>query len=582
MAKPFIEIQKEINELRPGDVLGENIREFPMLKKGSVLDQKKIDILARLKTGNVITWEIKDKSISIDDIKNWQEGNSTEYSKKITSNIKKIIDSKKDPKKKEYKVLIEKFKPEHRKEAIEIIQHVECSKRDIQIIEAGPKLPIREINKTITDKVKFLSKILSEMIINKTYNFTQLKNIVSNLIDETGPKQDSSFLLSSLKRKGTDFIVKHSINTCLISLAIAIELSKMMEVKIQDPIIFNDLKKLAICNQKMFVREELVDLGISALLHDICLKEHFPNLKEDSILTPRDRLIVQRHSSDAFHFLQKLGVEFSIRKAIFQHHEYLDGTGYPEGVNERFMTKFSKTLSFANRYELLTSKNPFENKLNPRNAILKILTSERNKFDDDVIYSFCKAASLYPIGSWVALDNNSISLVFRSNKNNLERPVVKSIYNGDLRELTNKEFIDLNQENIKIQEIVDVESIELIDPRCERFVFEEREFDRMAVDLNAYCIIQSSSIKFPANITDISGGGAKIICSKALSLGMVININFNFEGTEFENISGLIIWQNPENKGINLSYGLRFTHILLEDKKYIIEKITEKTKSPLA
>lgn len=204
---------------------------------------------------------------------------------------------------------------------------------------------------------------------------------------------------------------------------------------------------------------------------------------------------------------------------------------------------------------------------------MHILTSERNKFDDDIIFAFCKAASLYPIGSWVALSNNKIALVFKSNARSLKKPIVKMIYDGNLMELTSKDYINLEKSNIDIKEVIDVESIELIDPRCDRFIFEEREFDRLEVNINVFCAIPQSDQQFNGNILDISGGGIKISTNMNLAMGTELIINFSFENSYFNNVKGLIVWKNEGTD--SYYYGVRFVKILKEDKIFIIEKISE-------
>jgi len=412
---------------------------------------------------------------------------------------------------------------------------------------------------------------LTQIINDKIFKIDHLGEIVEGLIEDTGPKRDSTFLLLHIKRKAPNLIVKHSINVALLSLAIAIELSKIMEHKLENPEVKGDFKKLEICNKKIFTREELIKLGIAALLHDLGLVESFPNLNENTKFELKDKSKIELHPNRAYHLLTSLGVDYDIRKAIFQHHERIDGSGYPDGISGRFFTKYGLVLSFADYIELLTSKNPFVKKMHPHRAIMHILTKERHKFDADVLFSYCQAASLYPIGSWVILSNAKIGVVMRSNKDNLRKPIVKCVLSSDLRELIKKEFIDLTRSNLKIMELVDIESLEMFDESVDRFMFDEREFERTKVDLEVDVNIVDTNIHRKAKFEDISPGGARLYIPERLIPGDELYVNFQINNNRFNNIKGLVVWEDNEEIVGEHRYGLRFIQIREDEKKKITE-----------
>jgi len=356
------------------------------------------------------------------------EKRTEQYERMIRDGIDKAYLAHLRKLREEILVKAEDYSGNFKKEAKELIEHVKRAHSEIYMIEHMENKALVNVNKNINKSLKDISGILQAIITNKVDKIKELKDIVGLLIDETGPKKDSTFLLLNVKRKGVNFVVRHSINVCLIAVATAIELSKIMTEKLNDEAVRGDFKKLTICNKKIFNRVDLIRLGVAALLHDIGLLESFPDLNEKTKFSIKDRSKIELHPSNAYHMMTQMKAEYEIRQAVLQHHEKTDGSGYPDGIKGRLLSKYSLVLSFANQMELLTHKNPFMHKLHPHKAIMHILTQERDQFDNDVILAYCRAASTYPIGSWLHLSNNCIGLVFRTNKNNGKKPIVKCVY----------------------------------------------------------------------------------------------------------------------------------------------------------
>ncbi|MBN1898072.1 MAG: PilZ domain-containing protein [Spirochaetes bacterium] len=460
-----------------------------------------------------------------------------------------------------------------RKEAKEIIDHIKRSKKDIYEIESLQKKPLSSINKRIDDRLDDLFEILTIVMKDKQVELEKLESIVTQLIEDTGPKRDATFLLLHLKRKSLNYIVGHSINVALLSLSIAIEISKIMEKKLENPEVKGDFKKLEICNKKIFSKKEMVKLGVAALLHDLALLDSFPDLRATTQLEKKDISKIEMHPNQAYHMLTRLGADYDVRKAILQHHERADGSGYPDGIMARSFTKYGLVLSFANYIDLLTTKNPFKKKLHPHRAIMHILTRERNRFDADVLFAYCQAASLYPIGSWVLLSNSNIGVVIRSNKSNLKKPVIKCVLSDDMKELTRKEFIDLTHTSITITELVDIESLEMLDEKVNRFIFDEREFTRIKVDITTEINMIDTNIFSKGTIENLSCGGMKLFMNKKFMLGDQFLINFSVNNNHFENIKGLVVWIFSPSNG-NFQYGIRFLHMTPEHRQLLI-KVTD-------
>lgn len=558
-------IDKPVKDLVPGMILKENIPNFTeVLKDGVVLDSTKIEMLKAVGVENVAVLEIESEE-------KLRAEKSKALGKEISDRIDSLFGKEKGTLKSETKEEPQEMETGD-EEKDEILRHVKQSQEDISRIESGERFSIKEINRSIEDSIKDLEKEIQRILVEKKVNATKLTEIVSRLIDLTGPKREASFLLIGIIRKGAHLVVKHAVNTCLLSLAIAIEMSKIMDEQLKRPEVLGDFKKLKICNAKIFSRDELIKLGIAGILHDVGLVDVFPDISERTVITAKDFSKVQLHPSRTFSFLSMTNVDYDIRKAVLQHHERCDGTGYPDGIEKRLFTKYSLVLSFANYYDLKTTRNPFERYIHPQKALMEILQKERPKFDDDVIFAFCKAASLYPVGSWLMLSDGSVGLVVRSNRNDLRKPIVKVTYTPDLKECKIINFIDLTKSDLTVKEIIDVESIEIFDPRYERFIFDEREFYRMAASIPLEMAVRDTNININGMIENVSAGGLQFRSAFDLTRGDRIHVTFTFADRPFKQVAGLIAWKKDiGNK--NLVYGLRFLSLTDEEHSFLMTAV---------
>jgi HD-GYP domain-containing protein (c-di-GMP phosphodiesterase class II) len=199
----------------------------------------------------------------------------------------------------------------------------------------------------------------------------------------------------------------------------------------------------------------MISLGLAALLHDIGIRKNYGIITPDTKITDIINSKIQLHPSESSFFAQRINTDVFVQRAIYEHHEYLDGSGYPRGIM-RYMSKFSPILTFAERFSELVLNNPFIPKpLPPAIAINHILKNEINKFDKDVVFAFIRGTSVYPIGSWVELSNGTIGLVSNISPKDKSKQIIKCVFTSDLKKLSSPTYIDLAENpDVKITRIL--------------------------------------------------------------------------------------------------------------------------------
>lgn len=144
---------------------------------------------------------------------------------------------------------------------------------------------------------------------------------------------------------------------------------------------------VALANKLGFSEEEVAVVWISALLHDIG-KIFIPNyvLLGTSKLSEEDYILIRRHPIDGFIHLKEFTSE-RVCKGSIEHHERLDGKGYPYGAKN--ISTIGRIIAIADTFDAMTSKRTYQNALSFENALFRIqeLTNS-GLYDKEIFFCF--------------------------------------------------------------------------------------------------------------------------------------------------------------------------------------------------
>lgn len=172
--------------------------------------------------------------------------------------------------------------------------------------------------------------------------------------------------------------------------------------------------------------DELKILGIAALLHDIGLqKVPAELLKNPQHLTQKERALMQKHPEYGADMVQQFaGFPPQALEVILQHHERVNGSGYPAGLTEHHLSLLTKIVMVVDEYDALIN-NPSPNKnLNPSEALSYLYVHGRAEFSQEVVVAFIQTLSVYPPGTVVQLTDDSFGLVISINFHTRMRPLI--------------------------------------------------------------------------------------------------------------------------------------------------------------
>lgn len=202
-----------------------------------------------------------------------------------------------------------------------------------------------------------------------------------------------------------------------------------------------------------YKEEAVQQLAMGALLHDLG-QAKLPQgiISRPSKLTSSEMDIIKRHVAQGLGLVKgEKGITPLILDMIVNHHERLDGSGYPRGITAEKLSRPARMMAIVDVYDALTADRPHQEGDEPINA-LRYLLANKELFDAELVQHFIKCLGVHPVGTIVKLTNERLALVLEGNKSNPIKPKVKLFYNAKHGHHVTPKDLDLNEpdQSIKI------------------------------------------------------------------------------------------------------------------------------------
>jgi putative nucleotidyltransferase with HDIG domain len=218
------------------------------------------------------------------------------------------------------------------------------------------------------------------------------------------------------------YLYHHSVNVAILSTALALA--------------------------KGYGQKEITEIGVGALLHDIgCTKVPQEILSKPGRYSDLEYEMMKKHTEWGYEMLREQdGISLLSAHIAYQHHERLDGSGYPRGLKGDEIHEYAKIVGMCDVYEALTAKRFHRDAFLPHEALEFILGGGTALFDLNLVRLFAKNVAVYPIGMTVKLNTNETAVVVSLNPEYPQRPVVRLLTDEYGRRLDMPYDIDLTKE----------------------------------------------------------------------------------------------------------------------------------------
>ncbi|MEP6763382.1 MAG: HD domain-containing phosphohydrolase [Gemmatimonadaceae bacterium] len=269
-------------------------------------------------------------------------------------------------------------------------------------------------------------EVMTQARLGKSAGLKRVKRAVQGIVDAILSDPSSLIGLTTL-REFDEYTFVHSVNVCILAVALGRRLG---------------LSKL-----------QLLDLGLSALLHDIG-KSRIPleTLNKRGSLTEDERLMLQEHTWQGvlamFALPAGAGRPYRAMVAAFEHHLRTDLSGYPRTVRIKQLSLFAKIIAVADGFDAATTTRVYQAKpWSPAEVLRGMRDNLRLGFDPVVVKAFINLTGIYPVGTLVVLDTFEMGLVHEANADQaaLSRPIVRLLSDSQGNLMGETPFADLTE-----------------------------------------------------------------------------------------------------------------------------------------
>jgi HD-GYP domain-containing protein (c-di-GMP phosphodiesterase class II) len=194
-------------------------------------------------------------------------------------------------------------------------------------------------------------------------------------------------------------------------------------------------------------KKDLRSLAIGALLFDIGkLRLDDAILQADRKLNEREMAEMQRHVEIGLELVKRSGMQDrDILDFIENHHERLDGSGYPRGLAGDEIPMFGRIAGLVDCYNAITGSRRYASTRSPAEAITLLYKLKSVHFHTDLIEEFIQAIGVYPVGAMVELTNGEVAIVVAQSRTRRLRPTVSLLLDANLKPVAEGRYIDLEK-----------------------------------------------------------------------------------------------------------------------------------------
>jgi putative nucleotidyltransferase with HDIG domain len=166
-------------------------------------------------------------------------------------------------------------------------------------------------------------------------------------------------------------------------------------------------------------------MGMGAMFHDVG-KAELPErvvLKAEPLTRPEFNLL-QTHCAKGLDVAARLDLPPEALVVIAQHHERVDGKGYPRGLSGTQVSLLARIVGLVNAYDNLCNPLDFQKALTPHEALSTMYAQQRAQYDANAMNVFVRCMGVYPPGTVVVLSNGVLGMVVSINSSRPLKPTV--------------------------------------------------------------------------------------------------------------------------------------------------------------
>lgn len=267
----------------------------------------------------------------------------------------------------------------------------------------------------------FTTALFARYAAEGLLNLAEVTDWVKKAIQMVHDNRDYLLRFLEVAADGERYLITHAVNTTILALCIG------------------DYSKAP--------PHRLIELGNACLLHEIGMFKLPADLRHSSkALSPEQRRVLSAHTILGYRILKGFSAPENVALAALEHHERIDGSGYPRNLTAPKITDYALIIGVVCSYDAMMSRRPFRpGTLDGHATIMDLAQKNRKQYDEKILKALVYTLSVYPVGTAVQLSNNSRGIVVKTDPAKPRSPIVKVILDPDGKKLAESPLIQVSE-----------------------------------------------------------------------------------------------------------------------------------------
>jgi HD-GYP domain-containing protein (c-di-GMP phosphodiesterase class II) len=283
------------------------------------------------------------------------------------------------------------------------------------ISEETERMAMKEIR---TNFIKISNASLKGLVY--PYLGKSFHHVVENIMSDLGSREDVLIMLANINNADRT-LFRHSLNVCVYTLMLG--------------------KAFGYSSSEMMV------LGLGAILHDIGKTKIDPAILLKPVgLSNVEFDLMKQHAEIGYKMLKdEPGIPLQSAHCAFQHHERIDGSGYPRGIKGSEIHDYAQWISIADSYDAMTSNRIYKQASLPHQAVEILYAGCGTLYEKQKLEVFRDHVAIYPLGMTVTLNTGEVGVISRIHHFAPQRPVIRVLHGPEKEVLQAPYEIDLSE-----------------------------------------------------------------------------------------------------------------------------------------